>query len=551
MKPERILIRMKTLGTFLFLLGCCLVKATTAATTDLGTIVMLLRSDSNADPQELNDAMLQTTTKYLDDYFEAYYANTQPENYFSHAGLVIDSYGVHSVDGSFLTTLEIEGLLFFNHDPVPSDTFLSTLLENAFSNLNQRIYLNTLIKHKTSTFLQDLTNLIVEIDGEVTAEISVDDLLLEDDELDPKNLETDSNNKRSDTSNKDTDDDGEGVEMWYEGEWVDYAIMVGAGIGGACAVVMFYVLCKCCYGRCCKENDDDDEGYDADEEDLDFPVKHVGGVGVREEDSITTIQRKEMRGRSSRRGGKFNQGEEPSIDVARTYSADRSASPSPPPSPSVMSMDSSKFTYQMAGVSKQQMMGSMRATRENMVEDSANTTDADDSVAGMSNMDMSLFTKETLNISVSDPPPFGQDISAIDSEVEPNQHQHHHRHQQDDQDTTRDLSLVEEGDLDHSLIVKQHKPYSQRSLNALEKQASSRGRMRSTNPTRKAYSSSALYQTTRQSKKKSMLGYMADESESDYYTTDDDVSSANTRDVINDLRDLSAQIDLHRRKSAI
>ena len=149
---------------FIFLFIAILAKATLAAEMPLGDIVMQLRSSVDAEnTDELNETLEAVTTNYLNEYFNAYYARTeQPKNYFSDAKLSTTSFGVYGVEGSFITTIEIEGTLSFNSDTLPTSEFIDTLLRNGFQGRNEQLYLDQLL-NADDDFLQNLRYLIIDI----------------------------------------------------------------------------------------------------------------------------------------------------------------------------------------------------------------------------------------------------------------------------------------------------------------------------------------------------------------------------------------------------
>ncbi len=152
-------------------------KVMNAAEMPLGAIIMQLRSTVDANnTTELNQKVGDATTKYLNDYFSAYYARTEqmPKDYFSDIMLSMNSFGVHGVSGSFITTIEIEGTLSFNSDLLPSSFFIDTLLRNAFKGRNERLYLDQLLKLEDD-FLVNLTYLIIDINQSNVAESSIDE----------------------------------------------------------------------------------------------------------------------------------------------------------------------------------------------------------------------------------------------------------------------------------------------------------------------------------------------------------------------------------------
>ena len=85
-------------------------KTVSATSVELPTLIMQLRSTVDTSNSQLLSDMLKLTTQYLDSYFGAYYSNVQPVDYFTHTALSVNSFGIHGVEGSYITTLEFDGL---------------------------------------------------------------------------------------------------------------------------------------------------------------------------------------------------------------------------------------------------------------------------------------------------------------------------------------------------------------------------------------------------------------------------------------------------------
>jgi hypothetical protein len=125
---------------------------------------MQLRSRADTNSTEIHERVGNVTEKYLNQYFDAYYTRTEQlsSNFFSELNLSSNSFGVQGVEGSFITTIEIEGTLSFNSDKLPSSFFIDTLLRNAFTGLNEQLYLDQLFSIDDE-FLQNLAYLIIDI----------------------------------------------------------------------------------------------------------------------------------------------------------------------------------------------------------------------------------------------------------------------------------------------------------------------------------------------------------------------------------------------------
>lgn len=417
------------------------IATTLAATLEIPTIVMQLRSEVDSDNSELLTDMLDKTTKYMDDYFSAFYENTEPKDYFSHVAFTVNSFGIQGVTGSFITTLEFDGMLFFNSDPAPSEAFATALLTNAFQGVNLDLFLQKIFESNDS-FLKHLTHLIVEINETPITEHSV------------------AVDGGAPSSEKDNDN---GVI----GDLPQLAIFVAAG-----AIVMLLIVLCCCLCRymfCKRKQVDDDVA----------PVK-LNSISI--PDPRSPAQRQSRRSKS--RPTKTN--------IAELYGRTRERTPSPVRS--IASQDSSKFTYNPSGMSMMSKASFSVGSFSNFNNDAPS-------------IDIDAWTRQN-TISPVNPAPFGHDISAIEQKE-------------------RDLSLIEEGN-EESFEGRRGGQYlSRKTLSALEvRNARNRG----------------LPGRASTIKELPTRIYTSSTEESSNYTE-------SSSDVINDLKNLSLQIDEHRRGS--
>ena len=489
---------------FVKVLSCLVLLATSRAVSavnvELPTLIMQLRSTIDTSNSQLLSEMLTLTTQYLDSYFGAYYSNVQPVDYFSHTALSVNSFGIHGVEGSYITTLEFDGMLLFSSEPLPSQEFVTTLLANAFQHLNQEMYLTTLLTSKNE-FLTSLTHVIIEVDDSTVTEENMDE------------------RKKAAGDDKD----------WLEGEWLIMVVYGTAGLAGAVLLVCLVLVCRCLI---CKDRRQVDEiGYD----------DRAGGTIPNK--LFVEPPRANQNQKSSR--NHKNKPETPmsvaDADMYTTVEAPtRSGSRSPSPARSIASQDSSKFTYNHNPM--------------NMSKGS---------LASMSNLQIDMPSMEldpwqnSDTISPITPAPFGNDISAIEH-----------------QDKEKDLSLIEEGDDEDSfgasaiaaavaarknrfrkaLDSSQSSGYGSRTglgSSSLEvRNSRSRNTKTTSNsttlPSHLSLSSVAAMSYPRSTNH--MHGSMLGPSNESFSQEDSkSIVSDSSSDVINDLRNLSLQIDRHRR----
>jgi hypothetical protein len=422
-----------------------------AASVKLDTVVMQLRSKVDADNDELLAKMLEFTAGYMDDYFGAYYINTQPENYFSYTGLEVNSFGIHGVTGSFITTLEFDGVLFFTSDPAPSRDFIKSLLENAFQGMNFQFFLDGLLASDIQ-FLTELTHMIIDIGGATLIE---------------KDLEN---------SGEATQEEEETPSSAFDlNDWSEIAIYATAGVVGALLIMSLFCAVRCICAKRRRQVKDDIE-----------PVK-LKSIEI--PTGLTQAQPRQAyipkHSRPLRKGNTDN------------FFNSRDRSPSPVRS--IASQDSSKFTYNPAGTS---MMSKVSLF----------------SVGSLSNIDMQSVDLEAWQrndaISSLAPAPFGNDISAIEQKE-------------------RDLSLIEEEDEEDPRAVERRQYISRKARTEFEARKFRSGRQ-------------TQLSNHRRGKSAPKTNRVIDYSTEDSSTAETDSSS----DVINDLRNLSRQIETHRRSNS-
>ena len=489
-------------------------KTVSATSVELPTLIMQLRSTVDTSNSQLLSDMLTLTTQYLDSYFGAYYSNVQPVDYFTHTALSVNSFGIHGVEGSYITTLEFDGMLLFSAEPLPAEQFVNTLLTNAFQHLNQEMYLTSLLTSKNE-FLSGLTHVIIEVNDEPITEEG--------------NLSDRSSN--GDDSDKD----------WYDGEWLHMVVYGTAGLAGAILLVCLILVCKCVF---CKDRRQVDEiGH----EDRPVPSK-----------LFVDAPKANKTNKTSKAGNRFNIETPMSVADADMYTTveaptqSQSQSRSPSPERSIASQDSSKFTYNNVNNTSKISVGSM----SNLQID-------------MPSIELDPWQKVD-TISPVTPAPFGNDISAIEH-----------------QEKEKDLSLIEEGNedsfgasaiaaaiaarasrrhrkaLDSSQGIGYSSHHSQSRGSSKRSSSSDLEIRKSRSSTRKPSTTGNPSSTARQSHlslssvaamsypqtTSHMHGSMLGPTNNESYSQEDSKSivSDSSSDVINDLRNLSLQIDRHRR----
>jgi hypothetical protein len=479
------------------------------AANDIGLerIIMQLRSQVDADSSELHSNIKRLTTSYLNDYFGAYYStNYELNGFFLEVTLSIASLGIHGVEGSFITTLEMDGSLSFDHDvELPSESFADTLLRNAFQGHNERIYLNHLLSNSgsDSSFLHQLTHIFIDIGGATVAETEIQ-RTAEAVSSGDDNVNRSSNSTLSSTKFA-PDSQGDNESAWFMDEqWATIAIFVAAGVVGV------LLLVGCCFyfggSKTVIIDDEDDDLGDEPIKVLELPVKQSRNFRV-PGSSSTPISQSNTEGSDS-----------DSLDEQMGCS---------PPSPerSLASQDSSKFTY-----SNNNHSSNLNTSRCSLGSFSKFSMDMQASIDLGGSMHQSNYRPNTISHGTG-VPPFGQDISAIEK--------HHH------------LSLIQEEDDDeemgHHHLARARKNGSSRPCRIDHQFVSSRRSFRAN-----AYEERPPKNTSRSrnhgqvpsSSRRFSFGRRNEGLDTSETSIDMDTCSS---DVIADLRNLSIQIEKQRK----
>jgi hypothetical protein len=376
----------------------------------LGEVIMQLRSGADTNNStEIHERVGDVTEKYLNQYFDAYYTRTEEisPDYFSDLTLSTNSFGVHGVEGSFITTIEIEGTLSFNSDELPSSLFIDTLLRNAFTGRNEQLYVDELLTIDDK-FLKNLAYLIIDINkGGVT-----ESQIREHDTSATKNVDA--------TSSSNEEGPAGSEENGSRKKWV-------AVIMSFLALIILY--CSYYAYRWYKQRAIENEGDGNNEE----PMKVIK-LPVKNKQSSSSRP-------SSNRESKNNYNDRISpTSTASTLPspgsfAGKLVSPAkmdrPPPSPqrSMTSQASSKFTYtdNMSRFTTNNAKNNVACTSPGMFSKFSldvsrfTTNNAKNNVACASPGNFSKFSLDVPSIDLGtwrggrkDPPAFGSDISVIE-----------------------------------------------------------------------------------------------------------------------------------------
>jgi hypothetical protein len=409
------------------------ISCSAETTAQLDNIVIQLRSQSDSNNSDVLGEVRRRTNRFLNDYFGAYYANAGPIGFFDEARVTGNSFGIQGGAGSFINTIEFDGVLAFHSEPVPTPEFIENLLANAFKGLNLDLYIENLLS-SDDPFLSQLTHVFIEMgNGEPVTQKSLG------------------------VSDQDDFKTYQVVEQSSLEKWAEIAIYATAGVVGAIVVLTLFCLCRCWCGKAQVQDEAD--------------VINVSKI------EFPTLVPEPPKPQSQRlKSTNYSYGGRRVRSGANSGKRDRSTSPSR----SIVSQDSSLFTYNPAGMSRDEGTLSLGSVSNINIE--------------TPNFDLKAWQKQNVISSVT-PAPFGHDISAIEEKDH--------------------LSVMEEGD---------------------EGALRTRGSQRLQN---KARSSSRRYSRNRYAPSTIPETRGRDSSS--------EGSNSSSSDVINDLKNLSLQIEEHRR----
>lgn len=419
----------------------------------LDTVVVQLRSRSDSYSPLLLEEVLELTTKYFRDYFKAYYNSVGLQNFFADVNILANSFGIQGTEDSFINTLEFDGELIFNngHSPPTSD-FLLNMMNNAFKGQNLELYLEQ-FQTSEDPFLEDLTRVIVEINDNFVSDTNIDD---------------------SDVSLEDNSQ-----EIWGFTNWVEVAIYAAVGVGGALLIVSLFCLCHCC---CMGKGQVQDEG--------DVANMKIRNIEFEESPSIAQPPQRREVSRSNE------------VTHDRRMQPSQSRPTPPSPSRSIISQDSSIFTYNPSTMSATKDAGTLSLGSISNIN-----------INNASTFDLEAWQNPTV-ISSRVPAPFGHDISAIEQ---------------------RDQMSIMESD-DHNALRTRGSQRLYHKSKMLNKSKSHR------NHTASAARSSTSYPYPT----KAATRHTATIPEGHSRESSSDMSMSSSSDVISDLKNLSMQINQHR-----
>ncbi|CAJ1945139.1 unnamed protein product [Cylindrotheca closterium] len=210
----------------LFLLSCHLLpfNSASAKTVEMGKINIHLNSETmNNNDADLFEDMLSITTKYLIDYFNAYYQIDS--RYFKSVTLRLRPFDIQTESDDTKTAhLEFAGILLFSVEPTPPTTQVEKLVENAFAGRNLGKFLEALLR-SNNDFLKSLQNIEIAVRDNVL----VQDLSSEEEPAESANDANDVNNDELLTG------------------WMAIMVYGVAIVTGIILAIICVVACRCCW----------------------------------------------------------------------------------------------------------------------------------------------------------------------------------------------------------------------------------------------------------------------------------------------------------------
>jgi len=462
----------------------------------LDTITMELRSTADSNSPNIVEDILHVTAKFLKEYFSAYYngGDEGSQKPFQDVELVEHTFGVEVGEGHFFCTLEFNGELQFqegqgegNHDP----EVITSLMRNAFRGPNMSLYLQDIIRGD-NTFLTDLTNILIEVDNVLLSETTVDSIRPD---------------LKKETSSE---------KPWDLNDWVEVTIYAVAGFAGAMFLAGIYCLVSCVRGGRGQIQDEYQLTKLHETPDWKPESRTDGGLPPQSRPSkntniqrITTSKhpRPSSRGQLPRPPSTKNNSRQELLPTRTQPTPTRSSSMDSPVS--TFSHDMSLFT---TGDASRDVGTISLGSISNLHLDHHGQ-----------NFDLEAWQNPTF-ISSKVPAPFGHDISAIEKQDQ--------------------MSML---DNDFS-ILRPRTSGQQRPLDTKRKPRSDLPPMGTrSKEVRPSSSSSSFRPPYLYSSSAARYATTIPEPETSSRDSSTDVSMSNSSDVINDLKNLSMQIDQHRR----
>lgn len=132
---------------------------------DLGILQLQFYSTSPSDADNTLDETIRITTDFLDAYFAQNFEQTVGEKYFSHVELAVVTFDILS--GSAVS-IDLVGSVSFQTLPIPGETFLTSLLSDAFTGDARLEYVNAL-QTATIPFLRDISYVVIGMNNNLIA----------------------------------------------------------------------------------------------------------------------------------------------------------------------------------------------------------------------------------------------------------------------------------------------------------------------------------------------------------------------------------------------
>ena len=169
--------------SLLVLLVSSLLHTVSAVGTDeveIGSLRFEFLSRSSSPARDFLSDLLRRTSVFLDKHFQTYFENTIGEEYFSHVGLSAVDFTIDetssptTVRSQISSSVDFDLSVFFKAEPLPSKSFITHLLQDAFQSDSRMDFVTELQLSDTSV-LRDITYVVVGINDKI---IATEDLTL-------------------------------------------------------------------------------------------------------------------------------------------------------------------------------------------------------------------------------------------------------------------------------------------------------------------------------------------------------------------------------------
>jgi hypothetical protein len=155
---------------------------------------------------------VQTSATFVKGYFREYFSYSVGADYFVDS--VLDVTAFQLADDETYVKIDMDGTATFAHEPVPSQEFVTKLMGQSFKGDSRLVFLDSLFIESSSDFIQELSYLVVYVNGDAVANEDLSGMVQ-------------------------TNDDGGGFKITIT------ALIAGvAAAGGAMIILLIIIMCR-------------------------------------------------------------------------------------------------------------------------------------------------------------------------------------------------------------------------------------------------------------------------------------------------------------------